>query len=37
MSGRLLSMRPGEVNSEGAMRRFSLMAGTGFDARVVAG
>jgi diacylglycerol kinase (ATP) len=37
MSGRLLSMQPGEVSAAGAVRRFSLMAGTGFDARVVAG
>jgi diacylglycerol kinase family enzyme len=37
MSGRMLSMRPGEVSSQGPARSFSLMAGTGFDARVVAG
>jgi len=37
MSGRVLLMRPGEVRSLGPARSFSLMAGTGFDARVVAG
>lgn len=38
MSCRVLSMHPGEVSSDGgATRSFSLMAGTGFDARVVAG
>ena len=38
MAGRELSMHPGEASSAGAAPRcFSLMAGAGFDAKVVAG
>ena len=41
IAGRELVMRPGEVTGEtvnsGASRQFSLMAGAGFDAKVVAG
>lgn len=39
LAGRSLQLHPGEVRSdpEGARRRFTLMAGAGFDAWVVAG
>lgn len=37
ISGRALLVHPGEVSSAGAPRCFSLMAGAGFDAKVVAG
>jgi diacylglycerol kinase (ATP) len=36
-AGRTLPMRPGEACNGGAPRWFSLMAGAGFDAKVVAG
>ena len=36
-SGRAVAMRPGEACNGGAPRCFSLMAGAGFDAKVVAG
>ena len=37
IAGRELLVRPGEASSTGAPRCFSLMAGAGFDAKVVAG
>jgi len=38
IAGHELLMQPGEAaNSAGTPRRFSLMAGAGFDAKVVAG
>ena len=37
VSGRALLVRPGEACNGGAPRCFSLMAGAGFDAKVVAG
>src|SRR5258708_7963044 len=37
VSGRALMVRPGEACNGGAPRCFSLMAGAGFDAKVVAG
>jgi YegS/Rv2252/BmrU family lipid kinase len=37
ISGRALLVRPGEACNGGAPRCFSLMAGAGFDAKVVAG
>jgi YegS/Rv2252/BmrU family lipid kinase len=37
VAGRALSVRPGEACNGGAPRCFSLMAGAGFDAKVVAG
>jgi YegS/Rv2252/BmrU family lipid kinase len=37
MTGQAVLMRPGEASSSGAPRCFSLMAGAGFDAKVVAG
>lgn len=37
MSGRTVLVHPGEACSSGAPRCFSLMAGAGFDAKVVAG
>ncbi len=37
VGGRTVSMQPGEVCNGGAPRCFSLMAGAGFDAKVVAG
>jgi YegS/Rv2252/BmrU family lipid kinase len=37
IAGRELLMRPGEATNGGAPRCFSLMAGAGFDAKVVAG
>ena len=37
IAGRELLVRPGEASSNGAPRCFSLMAGAGFDAKVVAG
>jgi diacylglycerol kinase family enzyme len=37
MSGRELAMQPGIAIADGPARHFSLMVGTGFDARVVAG
>jgi YegS/Rv2252/BmrU family lipid kinase len=37
VAGRALAMRPGEACNGGAPRCFSLMAGAGFDAKVVAG
>jgi diacylglycerol kinase family enzyme len=37
ISGRALPVRPGEACNGGAPRCFSLMAGAGFDAKVVAG
>jgi diacylglycerol kinase family enzyme len=37
IAGRELSMRPGEATGDGLPRNFSLMAGAGFDAKVVAG
>jgi YegS/Rv2252/BmrU family lipid kinase len=37
MSGRELLMQPGEADAGGGTRCFSLMAGAGFDAKVVAG
>ena len=36
-AGRELSMRPGAASADGPARHFSLMAGAGFDAHVVAG
>jgi len=36
-AGRALMVRPGEASSAGGPRCFSLMAGAGFDAKVVAG
>ncbi|MFI5002785.1 MAG: diacylglycerol/lipid kinase family protein, partial [Reyranellales bacterium] len=37
LAGRELSVRPGAASGEGPARHFSLMAGAGFDAHVVAG
>jgi YegS/Rv2252/BmrU family lipid kinase len=37
MSGRAVLVHPGEASGEGDPRCFSLMAGAGFDAKVVAG
>jgi diacylglycerol kinase (ATP) len=37
ITGRELLMRPGEATGSGPTRYFSLMAGAGFDAKVVAG
>ena len=37
IAGRELLMRPGEATGSGLPRHFSLMAGAGFDAKVVAG
>ena len=37
ISGRTVAMQPGEACNGGAPRCFSLMAGAGFDAKVVAG
>ncbi len=37
IAGRELLVRPGEATSTGMPRHFSLMAGAGFDAKVVAG
>jgi diacylglycerol kinase (ATP) len=37
VSGRAVAVHPGEANGEGDPRCFSLMAGAGFDAKVVAG
>ena len=37
VAGRALAMRPGAASMDGAARHFSLMAGAGFDAHVVAG
>jgi diacylglycerol kinase family enzyme len=37
MSGRVVLVHPGEASGEGDPRCFSLMAGAGFDAKVVAG
>ncbi len=37
LAGRALTMRPGAVSMNGSARHFSLMAGAGFDAHVVAG
>ena len=37
IAGRELLVRPGEASGNGAPRCFSLMAGAGFDAKVVAG
>lgn len=37
MAGRALAMRPGAARMNGTARHFSLMAGAGFDAHVVAG
>jgi len=37
MSGRTIPMHPGEASGDGDPRCFSLMAGAGFDAKVVAG
>jgi YegS/Rv2252/BmrU family lipid kinase len=37
IAGRELLVQPGEANGEGLLRCFSLMAGAGFDAKVVAG
>jgi diacylglycerol kinase family enzyme len=37
IAGRELLVRPGEATGEGLPRHFSLMAGAGFDAKVVAG
>jgi YegS/Rv2252/BmrU family lipid kinase len=37
MSGRAVLVHPGEVSGDGDLRCFSLMAGAGFDAKVVAG
>jgi YegS/Rv2252/BmrU family lipid kinase len=37
VSGRAVSVRPGEASGSGDPRCFSLMAGAGFDAKVVAG
>jgi diacylglycerol kinase (ATP) len=36
-AGHELSMRPGAASADGSARHFSLMAGAGFDAHVVAG
>ena len=36
-AGREILMQPGEASSQGRTRQFSLMAGAGFDAKVVAG
>jgi diacylglycerol kinase (ATP) len=36
-AGRAVLMHPGEAREAGTLRRFSLMAGVGFDAKVVAG
>jgi len=36
-AGREILMQPGEASGEGRTRQFSLMAGAGFDAKVVAG
>ena len=36
-AGREILMQPGEASGAGRTRRFSLMAGAGFDAKVVAG
>jgi len=37
VGGRELSVRPGAASGDGSARHFSLMAGAGFDAHVVAG
>jgi diacylglycerol kinase (ATP) len=37
VAGREIVMRPGEATGSGSPRQFSLMAGAGFDAKVVAG
>ncbi len=36
-AGREILLQPGEASSQGRTRQFSLMAGAGFDAKVVAG